>query len=73
MDGLTVKEVAERLQVTRARVHQLIWRGQLQAERTGKELLDGKRAWMIAHAEVARWQSVRPAVGRPRKIVSLDG
>lgn len=58
---LTTREVAERLAINTSRVRQLIIRGQLKAEKHGRD-------WMIKAEEVERYKRERRPVGRPRTL-----
>lgn len=62
---LTIPQVAERLELTRQRVHKLVVNGQIEALRVGRD-------YMIEHAELKRFQRKRSKSnghkgGRPRK------
>ena len=57
---LTVREFAERLEVTTAHVRLLIRRGDLKAEDRGT-------LWLIPESEVERYRNEKKPVGRPKK------
>lgn len=59
MKSLSVKDVAERLNISTARVHQLIQSGFLPAQKIGRD-------WFILEKDVESAQS-RPGRGRPKK------
>jgi len=60
MNSLSVKDAAERLGVTTARVHQLIQSGSLPAQKIGRD-------WFILEKDVQSAQK-RPGRGRPKKV-----
>lgn len=66
---LTIPQVAERLELTRQRVHKLVVNGQIKASRVGRD-------YMIHYLELRRFQRQRKRSanghkgGRPRKAKS---
>lgn len=66
---LTIPQVAERLELTRQRVHKLVINGQIKASRVGRD-------YMIEHVELRRFQQQRKKStnghkgGRPRQAKS---
>jgi len=57
---LLTPEAAERLGVTRGRVNQLIWAGQLDARKLGRD-------WLVDTESITRYQAIRRPPGRQRK------
>lgn len=60
MPDLTTTEAAERLKLTKRSVARLIKRGQIEAEKRGRD-------WFIEEAEIERYERARRGPGRPKE------